>query len=35
MVVGRVGTRTSETKINISVTKWCVIGYGPGALWDL
>ena len=23
------------TRVNISVTKWCIMGYGTGALWDL
>ena len=23
------------TRVHISVTKWCIVGYGIGALWDL
>ena len=23
------------TNVHISVTKWCIVGYGTGALWDL
>ena len=23
------------TCVHISVTKWCIVGYGTGALWDL
>ena len=23
------------THVHISVTKWCIVGYGVGALWDL
>ena len=23
------------THVHISVTKWCIVGYGTGALWDL
>ena len=23
------------THVRISVTKWCIVGYGTGALWDL
>ena len=23
------------TRVHISVTKWCIVGYGTGALWDL
>ena len=23
------------TYVHISVTKWCIVGYGTGALWDL
>ena len=23
------------TLVHIFVTKWCIVGYGTGALWDL
>ena len=23
------------THVHISVTKWCIVGYGIGALWDV
>ena len=23
------------TQVHISVAKWCIVGYGTGALWDL
>ena len=23
------------TRVHISVTKWCIVGYGTGALWDV
>ena len=24
-----------STHVQISVTKWCIVGYGTGALWDM